>query len=552
VRRAVAQKKQSKPAVEDAGAADASADATADAAAQEAGTSDAAAPDAEAPAAVVAPPAPTPSVPASAPPVKSAAPAPSASAPLALAQATIQVGDKAVYSVRTSSGGQSAVERARSANKALKTALDSEGADNVRIERSGALHVIYAGDVPIIELTTDDARLAGDPALEVHADRVATAVREAIRTEQKRSAIATTVFSASLAVLFALIALYLLRKTSEFAARARTWVSLHRDSIPGIRVKTLEVVGPAALRSSAVLAVELAKWLMRFGIVYLWLLVTLSLFASTREYTERLTGLVVSPLSGLATRVAASLPVLVVALIAIAAIAVLLRFITLFFAGVARGETSLAWLPADLAEPTSLLLRIGIVLLALVFAAPVVTGDAEGALSRSALLALAALGLASTPIVASGLLGIRAVFGRRLRPGDFAEFGGRTGRVREVGLLEVTLDTSDGSELRVPQLLSLFHPTAIHAAAPRPSIEIAVAANPSPARTRELLLKAVQALGENAAVELIALDAGGASYRISVKSDRPDVRMDLYLAVAEALRTAKLELAARRGGAGAP
>ena len=552
-RRAVVQKKPAKVAPEDAGIADAAPSdaASGDAAPDDAGVVDAVAPEAAAPA-------PPPATSVAAPPPVSAAPQAKSAAPVtsagksSLPDAEIRIGDKPIYTVRAPLGGLSATERARAATKALKTAIETESSDKVRVERSAGDQVVYAGATPIIQLGADDARLSGDASLDVHSDRVATALREAIRTEQKRSAIAETVVSVSIVVLLALVALFLLRKTSEFASRARTWVTLHRDSIPGIRVKTMEVIGPAAIRSTAVVAVELVKWLIWFGIVYLWLLVTLSRFASTRGYTERLTDLVVSPLSGLATRIAASLPVLVVAVIAIAAVVVLLRFVTLFFAGVSRGETALAWLPSDLAEPTSVLLKIGIVLLTLVFVAPVVTGDNQGALSRGALLALATLGLASTPLAASALLGIRTVFWRRLRSGDFAEFGGRAGRVRHVGLLEVTLDAPDGSELRVPQLLSLLHPTVIHAAPPRPFVEITVAPNPAPAKSRELLLKAAQSVGDNAQVELIDLDAAGASYRISVKSDRPDTKMDLYLAVAEALRTAKLEFGSRRGGAKAP
>jgi small-conductance mechanosensitive channel len=523
----------------------------------DAGESDAAPPDAAVadaaleaavppPASAVAPPPPA-AVPAPSA-VQSAtrpAPPPAASADAKATRAGVQVGDKLVYEVRAPRAGQSAIDRARAATKALKTAIDTESADTVRVEKSSDSAIIYAGKVPIIQLGPDDAARSGDASLEFHADRVATLLRDAIRTEQKRSAIATTVFSVSLSVLFALIALYLLRKTSEFTTRARSWITLHRNSIPGIRVKSLEVVGPAALRSSVVLAVEVAKWLTRFGIVYLWLLVTLSLFASTRGYTERLTGFVLSPLSGLAGRLATSLPVLLVAIIAIAAVVVLLRFITLFFASVERGETSLSWVPADLARPTSVLIQIAVVVLALVFAAPVVTGDNEGALSRIGAMVLVALGLASTPILACGLIGIGSVFARRLRVGDFAEFGGRFGRVRDVGLLEVTLETEGGSELRVPQLMALFHPTIVHGAALRRSVEVAIASNPNPTSARELLLAAAATIGERPSVELVELDGAGATFEVSVYTTQ-ESRTELYLAIAAALHKAGLKLSPRR------
>src|SRR5690606_16388017 len=98
-------------------------------------------------------------------------------------------------------------------------------------------------------------------------------------------------------------------------------------------------------------------------------------------------------------RVATSLPVVVLVVIAGLAVAILLRVVGLFFEGLAEGTTSVAWLPPDLARPTSALLRTGMVVLALVFVAPVVTGDPDGALARSGLVALVALGVAGVPLL---------------------------------------------------------------------------------------------------------------------------------------------------------
>src|SRR5690606_22103016 len=163
------------------------------------------------------------------------------------------------------------------------------------------------------------------------------------------------------------------------------------------------------------------------------------------------------PVYDLTSRIASSLPLLVVAFLAVGVLAVLLRFIDLFFLGVVRGETSVAWLSPELARPTSMVLRVGLCVGALLFVAPIVTGDDSGALHEVALALLLALGLALVPLLASAMVGFFVVFGRRLRPGDFVEFGGSTGRVIQVGLLETRLEVNDGTELRVPQILSLWN-----------------------------------------------------------------------------------------------
>ena len=217
-------------------------------------------------------------------------------------------------------------------------------------------------------------------------------------------------------------------------------------------------------------------------------------------------------------RVAASLPVLFVAAIAVIAVAILVRFIGLFFVGIERGQTSVNWLPRDLARPTSVLLQIGVILGALVFGAPVVTGDPEGALSRVGTVALAALALSSTPLLATALVGVSVVYLRRLRPGEFAEVGDHVGRVLDVGLLDIRLEDAQGCQVRVPHLAWLLRPVRLLGPAPRVSIEVTAPPSEAPANVRELLLQATAQLGENPSVELVALDAEGARYRISVAS----------------------------------
>jgi hypothetical protein len=175
------------------------------------------------------------------------------------------------------------------------------------------------------------------------------------------------------------------------------------------------------------LALSLGRWLLQFLIVYLWLVCgaqPVRVDARLHRTPDRLRVLAVSALMG---RIAASLPVMFVAAIAVIAVSILVRFIGLFFGDVERGQTSVNWLPKDLARPTSVLLQISVILGALVFGAPVVTGDPEGALSRVGTVALAALALSSTPLLATALVGVSVVYLRRLRPGEFAEIGDHSG-----------------------------------------------------------------------------------------------------------------------------
>jgi hypothetical protein len=367
----------------------------------------------------------------------------------------------AVFRLYRGDGARTLVQRAQRASRALAEAAETSEPEQVGVNPSGDHVTIIVGATPIVELSAEDAELAGDSSAMVHAASVAARVRAALIREHERSRIANTVFSASLVVFFGLITLYLMRKLHDYANRSRHFLVVETQRVPALRLQRLEVLGPAAVRSVLLLLVSLGHGLGLFGLGYAWLVLSLSLFGGTQPYVERLTGIVLSPLSGLVARIATELPLFVVLSIAGALVAVIVRIVELFFASVARGETRLSWLEPEIAQATSTLVRVGLVIFALVFAGPVITGAPDGALSRTGVIVLFALALASTPLLASIVAGVALAFARALKPGDRVEYGGRIGTVQDIGLVVLTLEHEDGGTIRVPHALSLFHPTRI-------------------------------------------------------------------------------------------
>jgi len=421
-------------------------------------------------------------------------------------------------------GNRTPEARAHEASDALQRAFNADKTAQVSVRREGDVAVVMAGQAPIVQLIQEDADAAGEASLDVYAQGIAAKVREALDAESRRAAIAKGVFSVSLVVFFGLIAFYLIRKLGELAESASEFFDQRPDKDLSIKFQSIEVMRPATLRSSVVMALSLGKWIGQLSIAYAWLVVALSLFDATRNYTQRMTGFVLGPVSQLMERLATALPLLVVAAIAAAAVFVLVRFVGLFFASVSRGETPLPWLPADLAAPTSVLLRTGIVIAALVFAAPIVTGDANGALARAGAIVLIAFGLASTPLLASGLVGVTVLFGRRLRVGEFAEVSGDIARISAINLLEIRLLDGDRVELRVPHLLALFRPLRVLGMRPRLSVDVRVASSASQARAREVLTEAAKKCGREPKLDLISFDADAACYRLSALCDSLDAR----------------------------
>ena len=502
-----------------------------------------AAPSAEAP-----PPAPEPSAapipepPPPPPPLAEVVEPPPPPAPAPVPAFAVKLSDDAVFSLRATLGGKTPEARAREASEQLKRAYEGEQTSDVSVARRGDVALLSVGRTFIVELDEEEAKLAGATSLEVYAASTASAIHTKLVSDHKRAAIAKSAFSFSLVVFFGLIAFYLLRRLGDFAERARAWIEARHDKELTLRFQGIEFVRPAMVRSTAVLGLGTLKWLAQLGVVYTWLVVVLSLFESTRGYPQKLTGFVVAPLSQLMSRLAMALPLLVVAALAALAVFVLVRFVGLFFASVARGETPLGWLPNDLAAPTSVLLRAGIVIAALVFLAPIVTGDNDGVLGRVGVIALVALGLASTPVLASGTVGALWLYGRRLRVGEYVELGAYRGRVSEVNLLELRLIVTDRTELRVPHLLTLVRPLRLLGARPRLTLDMYVHASSSVTEVRTLLAAVAGKVGSEPSVEIVSADADAVRFRIAATCESLDARTAFHIAALDALSGAGITL----------
>ncbi len=451
------------------------------------------------------------------------------------AGAPVKLRDVRVFTVRIPWGGLTAEELARAAAQALQRVVEANEPANVRVEERADVATVYVGERPIIQLGRDDALAAGDVSLSVHADSIASKIRDGLTFEEKRVSLLKTGLMLLGVLVSGIVAVFLLRRVGKVWRATRAWLTEHPDRIPALRVQSIEVVRPSTLRLILSASARLLAIILQIGIVYGWVLLALYIFEPTRQYTGRLTEVVLTPLSGLMSKVGTSLPVLAVASLSIVVLVALLRFVGLFFDSAARGETSIAWVPPDLVGATSLVVRLAIIVLFLVVAIPFVTGSEDNALARIGLVALISMGLASTPLLASMCVGIAVVYGRGLRPGDFAKFGPHAGRIETVTLLEVRLRDGEGSELRVPHLMSLFRPTRVFGRSRPVSATVTVASKRPQLPVRELLLQTAATIGTQSQLELVTLDQDGVRYCITVQTDLPDGSYRLHCAICDAL-----------------
>jgi small-conductance mechanosensitive channel len=480
-----------------------------------------------------------------------AAPAPAAPPAAERKGYEVKLHDTQVFRLWVDRPWRTAPERARDAALALERAFDA-GWNESRIDVHGDARVIFVGDVPVVELYEADAHAVRSASLDVYAANVAARVREALQIERRRSDIARTVFSISLVVFFAFVALVSSRRLADLANRARDVIIEHPERITPIRFNKVEVIGAESLRALLLAAVVIGRWVLLVGLVYVWLALSLSRFESTRPYTDKLNQALLEPLSALAQRSLGALPVVILLFVLSAVVFVAVRIVELFFKG-KHARDYVIWVPRDLIGAVSSLIRLGLVLLAVIFAGPIVSGDPQGVLARLGTGVLLGLALALTPLFCSAACGSVLIFTRRLQVGRQIEVGDVSGRIVNIRLLDTVLRDSDGTEVRVPHLRTLVTPLRVLIVDRRRVVELTVTTQVEPRAVIELLRSAASeaSTADENQVELIDIDADAAVYRVTVPGRDARSTSELRLILVQALAREQIPLGRRSKASGA-
>jgi small-conductance mechanosensitive channel len=462
-----------------------------------------------------------------------AGPALGAGVPTPPADDVVRLREEQVLTLRAARAGDSAAVRARRASEALSRALDESQGATATVQVRGDTAAIQIGRVTVLELGPEDVAAEGAVGLESLANSHASRLDRALASERRRASIASWVFDLSMLVFSGLIVFLLLGKLGDLDRRIGAWLRARPGHVPAVSLHGVELVSGNALGSALAVAVRIGRYLLALAVAYGWVVFALSLFPLTRGAGLQLGRVVVAPAGQILARIGGALPVAVGAVLAGALLWLLLRAVRLFFGSVARGETHVSWIPPDLAVPLGGLLRLGLVVVAAVFAAPLLTGSDQGTFAHVGTAALIAVALAAAPALASIAAGLPRLLRRTYRPGEPVELGRSRGVVRSVDLLHVELEDAEGARLIVPHLVGLVAPTRL-AGRPRP-VRFDLAVDPAQDLTRvgDVVRRAG---GAGTIADLVRLDAGGAVFFVA------GTDVDLAAKVASALRAEGIPL----------
>jgi small-conductance mechanosensitive channel len=453
-------------------------------------------------------------------------------------EADVRLHEHRVFTIRVPRGTQSTQSRARDASQALATAVTGSGPKRVELKEEGESATVFVDSAPILQLWAEDAAAAGDASLSVHASKAKTNIEEAVRAEVRRLALQNLVLRICFSVLLGLVTFVLLRKLSDLEAAVERWLEGRPTGAPAVRLGNVELASERAVRGGMHVALRFSERALQVFLALTWFFVVLGSFDATSDAGHRILGMLLEPVGRVLARVFGAIPQILALAVLGLLLFLVLRSVQLFFGSVARGETHLAWVPADLARPTGTLLQAALLIVTVVFAGPIISGGGSGPFQGLAQALLIGLAIGCAPLFAAVVAGLPLVYGRGLRVGDVAEIGRQVGLVKEVDLLSVVLEDAGGRPVRVPHLVSLFQPMRILGPSALAVLEVTVGGNEDQARVKALLSEAAGSHASGARVELRALDANGALYRIVSGYE------DAGLRVAQALKDAGIQLAA--------
>jgi small-conductance mechanosensitive channel len=327
--------------------------------------------------------------------------------------------------------------------------------EQLRAEERDLLTEIAGGDVVIMRVSDDDARLEGvqRPLMaKALVDRIGRAIVE-YRRERTRASL----FAAALRVVIAIViaaalvalSLWILRRVEfrlhdAFERRSRALTAESRNIL---RVEGFWRTLKGAINLSRFALVLLAGlFLLQYVLVQ---------FPWTRSAGVELFAHVSGALANVGLGIVDAVPGIVFLAILFFATRYVLSLARLYFDALQRGSVKLRGFEPEWSTPTHNLVRIGLVASAMVIAYPYIPGSGSDAFKGISILVGVLLSLGSSSAVSNIVAGYMIVFRRGFRVGDRVDIGDVHGIVTEMRLQVTHVRTIKNEEVTIPNSLIL-------------------------------------------------------------------------------------------------
>jgi len=324
--------------------------------------------------------------------------------------------------------------------------------DRIEVREINGIVTIFADNLAVMSVFTEDAELAGDFTPEALANTLfRTQISNAVynyRYERQASTLKHTLLKALtrtvLLVLVLAVLFWSFRKGDQ----------LLEDRLKG-RIERLESKSKRILQARQIWLVF--RFIIGFSraalvllILYLFLNFVLGLFPWTRQLANTLLYFVIDPLKTLWRAFIDYLPKLFFLIIIFLIFRYALGLARAIFDRVDQGLFRIAGFEAEWAWPTYRIVRIVVIILGLIIAYPYIPGSGSEAFKGISLLIGVLFSLGSSSIISNIIAGYMMTYRRAFREGDRVRFGEHEGTVTDVNLLGTHIRSLKNEEIIIP------------------------------------------------------------------------------------------------------
>jgi small-conductance mechanosensitive channel len=410
------------------------------------------------------------------------------------------------------------------------TIVDAGGSSELRVQHR-LLMVVTARDAQAMGIARQSL-----------AAQAARAFEAAIRAERLRYEPATLIRGA----VYGVIATLLLVIGIWIVVRLGRWVQRHVTSwrerwLTSLRVQQAEIISAERLTRVIDRGTTLARVVVVFVLLDVYLTFVLGLFPWTRAASSKLLEYLVTPVRVVVASFVGYLPKLLFVIVIAVIVHVANRLIGAFFSQVQHERIVFPRFPAEWAEPTSKIVRVLLVAFGVVVAFPYLPASGSPAFAGVSVFMGVLISLASSSALSNAIAGLVLMYTGAFRLGDRVKVGDSFGDIVETSMLATRVRTIKNEEITIPNgivLNSAVTNFSRHARSHGLILHTSVTIGyDAPWRTiHELLIQA--ALGTPGVLRdpapfvlQTALNDFYVTYEINAYTDRPQDMIDTYAAL---------------------
>lgn len=481
------------------------------------------------------------------------------------AGAPVVFGGDTLFRVQARLGPFAPAERARAiVDRLSRVAGDPMLAnDSVVVVDAEGTTDIAVGDIVILSVTDADAAAAGATRADLAAARAAV-IREALVAESVWAVVRTLLIGLAFTLLAtaALVAIWrvLAWLFPRIYQRLESW---RGTRIPAIRIQRLELLSSARLTDFLIGAAKVARIALIVILLFYFIPLVFSFFPWTENVADRIFEYILTPLREVGRAFVGYVPNVFFIAVIVLVTRYLLKFIHLFFDGIARGTLQFPNFYPEWAEPTYKIVRFLVFAFALVVIFPYLPGAGTDAFAGVSVFIGVLISFGSASAISNIVAGVVITYMRPFKLGDRVKIADTVGDVVDRNLLVTRVRTTKNVDISIPNALVLSSHIINYSSSAKDKglilhTSVTIGYDVPWRKVHELLLAAAEATENVLAspkpfVLQTTLDDSYVRYELNAYTDTPQamprIYSDLHQQIQDAFNEAGVEIMSPHYGA---